>query len=163
MVMEDKQISLRIHHFFDIIRAFGKGENNLSSHPYRHSFHKIAMIIKNNPELKIKNVIECDSVCEGCIHYKDSHCDDSIDYRKDFVSKEEFNNCLDRRIIEKCLIEEGRILTPLQLCEKAKLYLDNMEFIYSGNDFWHTEQRKKDVIKGLKLYLGLHKAKLDSK
>lgn len=160
--MKNKQINLRIHHFFDIIRAFGKEEDNLSPHPYGHSFHKIAMIIKNNLGLKIKNVIECDSVCEGCVHYKNGHCEDSINYRDDFASKEEFNNQIDKRIIEKCLIKEGEILTPIQLCEKAKLYLDNMEFIYSGNDFWHTEQRKKDVSKGLEFCLELHKVKSDS-
>lgn len=160
--MENEQINLRIHHFFDIIRAFGRGENNIVPHPYQHSFHEIATIIKNNPELKIKNVVKCDSVCEGCVHYKNDHCDDGIDYRKDFVSKEEFNNQIDKRIIEKCLIKEGEILTPFQLCEKAKLYLDNMEFIYSGNDSCHTEQRKNDVSKGLKFYLELHKEKLNS-
>ncbi len=161
--MKNKRINLRIHHFFDIIRAFGKGENNLSPHPYGHSFHKIAMIIRNNPDLKIKNVIGCDSVCEGCVHYKKDYCDDSIDYRKDFVLKEKFNDQIDKRIIEKCSIKKGEILTTIQLCEKAKLYLDNIEFIYSGNDLWHTEQRKEDVSKGLKLYLELHKIKLDSK
>lgn len=150
--MKDKQINLRIHHFFDIIRVFGKGKSGLFPHPYGHSFHKIAEIIMSNPSLKIKNVIECDSVCDGCVHYKNGHCDDSISYRKDFASKEKFNDRIDKRIIEKCLIKEGEILTPVQLCEKAKLYLDNIEFIYSGNDLWHTEQRKRDVSKGLKFY-----------
>ena len=161
--MENKQINLRIHHFFDIIRTFGKREDKLSLHPYVHSFHKIAGIIKDNPGLKIKNVIECDSVCEGCIYYKNGRCEDSINYRNDFVSKEKFNNWLDERIIEKCLIKKREVLTPIQLCGKAKLYLNNMEYIYSGNDFWHTEQRRENVSKGLKLYLELHKVKLDSK
>ena len=160
--MKRKQINLRIHHFFDIIRAFGKGENSITPHPYGHSLHKVALIIKNNPELEIKIIIKCDSVCKECVYYKNGRCEDSIDYRKDFVSKEEFNNWLDKRIIEKCLIKEGEILTPIQLCEKAKLYLDNMKYIYSGNDSWHTEKRREDVSKGSRLYLELHKVKMNS-
>ena len=147
--MKNKQINLRVHHFFDIIRDFGKGED-ISPHPYQHSFHKIANLIRNNSDLRIKIVIKCDSVCDGCIYYKKGYCEDVLNHRKDFISKEEFNNQIDRRIIEKCLIKKGEILTPIQLCQKAKLYLDNINFIYAGNNRFHTEQRKKDVIKGLR-------------
>ena len=91
--MKTKQIDLRIHHFFDIIRAFEK-ESIITPHPHQHSFHKIANLIRANSNLKIKI--------------------------------------------------------------KAKLYLANIDFIYFGNDLWHIEQRKKDVIKGLKYYSKLH-------
>lgn len=153
--MENKQIDLRIHHFFDIIRAFGK-ESIITPHLHQHSFHKIAKLIKVDSNLKIKIVIRCDSVCEGCIYYKNGCCKDKVDHRKDFVFKEKFNNHIDKRIMEKCFINKGEVLTPVKLCQKGKLYLDNIDFIYSGNDLWHTEQRKKDVIKGLKYYSKLH-------
>lgn len=162
--MENKRINLRPHHFFDIIRAFGKESLALAEgksvgikpHPYRHSFHKIAELIRISPDLKIKIIVKCDSVCEGCIHYTNGRCDDGINYRKDFISKEKLNNHVDKRIIEKCLIKEGKALTPIQLCQKAGLYLNNIDFIYSGNDSWHIKRRKKDVIKGLNYYSKLH-------
>lgn len=153
--MKAEQINLRIHHFFDIIRVFGK-KRVIESHPYQHSFHKIAECIRANPNLKIKIVTRCDNVCEGCIYYKNGHCEDRIKHRKDFILKEEFNNHIDKRIMKKCSIKEREIFTPIQLCQKAKLYLNNIDFIYSGNDLWHTQRRKEDVIKGLKYYSSLH-------
>ncbi|MBU3924989.1 DUF1284 domain-containing protein [Patescibacteria group bacterium] len=163
--MENKRVNLRPHHFFDIIRAFGKEslalaegkDGGIKPHPYQHSFHKIAEIIRISPDLKIKIVVKCDSVCEGCIHCKSGRCDDRINYRKDFASKEKLNDYADKRIMEKCLIKEGEALTPAQLCQKAGLYLDNIDFIYSGNDSWHTKRRKEDVIEGLNYYSKLHK------
>lgn len=147
----DKIINLRIHHFYDILRNFGQ-DKKIKPHPYLHSFHKVAELIRHNSNLKIKITISCDSICENCIHYKNGICDDLITHRKDFSSKEALNNYIDKRIMKKCLLKKGDILTPRQLCEKAELYLDNIEFIYSGNDLEHTKKRKKDVINGLKYY-----------
>jgi len=155
--MEDKRVNLRIHHFFDVIRAFGIfKEKNIKPHPYRHSFHKVAELIRINPDLKIKIVVECDCVCDGCVHCINGLCDDKINYRKDFSSKEELNNCVDKRIMEKCLIKEGETLTSVQLCQKANTYLDNIDFIYSGNDSWHIKRRKENVIEGLNYYSKFH-------
>lgn len=155
-----KLIRLRIHHFYDIVRNFGIGKK-IEPHPYGHSFHKIAQLIRSDPNLKIKIVVNCDSVCEGCSHYKGGHCDDVITHRRDFTLKEEFNNHIDERIMTKCQIKESDILMPIQLCQKAKCYLDNIEFIYLGNDEWHTRERKNNTVKGLKYYSQLHGFDLD--
>jgi len=159
--MKKNQIDLRVHHFFDVIRAFGKhSDANIEPHPHGHSFHSVVELIRTRPSLEIKLVIECDSVCCGCCHCKNGLCNDNVDHRKDFISKEEFNNFVDKRAMKKCLIKIGEVLTPSQLCQKAGMYLDNIDFIYAGNDDWHTAQRKKDVIKGLKYYSRLHDIKI---
>jgi hypothetical protein len=151
----DRQIKLRVHHFYDIIRDFGSGKK-IEPHPYGHSLHKIARLILSKPNLGIKIVVSCDSICVGCSHYKTGHCDDTVTQRKDFTLKEEFNDYIDRRIMDKCQIKEGSVLTPIQLCRKAKDYLDNINYIYLGNEDWHTKERKENVIKGVEHYLRLH-------
>lgn len=158
----DKSIKLRVHHFYDIIRDFGSGKK-IEPHPYGHSLHKIAQLIRSKPNLKIKIVVDCDSICNGCSHYKNGHCDDVVRHRRDFTLKEEFNNHIDRRIMAKCQVKEGDVLTPIQLCQKAKCYLDDIGFVYLGDDEWHIKKRKKNVIEGLKFYSQLHSFSLNPK
>jgi len=145
-------MNLRIHHFFDIIRDFGSGKE-IKSHPYGHSYHQVAEMIRKNPHLEIKIVVSADDVCVGCKFLQDEKCKDTITHRNDFTSKEEFNNYLDKRIMQVCSINEGDILTPIELCEKAKLYLEKIEWIYARNNPEHTKVRKENVIKWLSSYL----------
>jgi len=59
-----KPLSLRIHHFYDIISDFSKNED-IPPHPYGHSYHKVAELLWSNPELEIEMIIDCDSICTG--------------------------------------------------------------------------------------------------
>lgn len=144
-------MKLRIHHFFDIIRDYGIGKEFLP-HSYRHSYHKVAGEILADPEIKLEMVVEPDAVCIGCIHLAGSECDDIIIHRIDFNKKEDFNNYLDKRIMDVLGIPAGTIMTPKDLCIKAERYIDNIYYIYKGNDQGHTALRKNNVFKGVNLY-----------
>lgn len=144
-------MKLRIHHFFDIIRDFSRVEE-VKPHPYGHSYHKVARVIWNNANIKIKIIVQCDDICDRCVRLKNNVCDDTIPHRKDFKSKEKFNNFLDQRIMRICLVKEGDTFTPIQLCKKGRLYLENINWVYEGNDLDHTQTRKKNVMLGLKNY-----------
>lgn len=148
-------MELRIHHFFDIIRDFGISKE-ITPHHYGHSYHKIAWLIRNDPNIKIKIVLGADDICNGCVHLVNNHCDDTINHRSDFVSKDEFNNHIDRKFLDKCAINIGDILTPIQLCKKIQTYLDHIFWIYEGNNEEHTQIRKNNVIDGLKNYKSKH-------
>jgi hypothetical protein len=144
-------MKLRIHHLFDIIRDFGN-EVDFKPHNYGHSYHLIAETLIKNPDHKIELVKECDDVCLGCIHNIGHHCDDSI-HRPDFPGKEKFNDHIDGRIMQKCNIHEHDSLTLLEILNKADQYLNNIEWIYEGNDPLNTSDRKKNLRKGiLKLF-----------
>jgi len=142
-------MKIRIHHFYDIIRDFGSGKE-IKPHLYKHSYHKVAELIKSNPDLKIEIVIGADAVCNGCIHLNNGLCDDIIAYRKDFTSKEKFNNYLDQKILKVCSIKQGESISLAELFEKAQLYLKNIYWIYDGNDLENTKKRKENLIKGIK-------------
>jgi len=148
-------MKLRIHHFFDIIRDFGIGKK-FDPHPYQHSYHRIAEQILADPNLEIEILVGSDAVCEGCIHLKDEHCNDTISHRSDFTSKEAFNNHLDARIIEACEIDVSKRYSPKQLVKLADRYIQNIRFIYEGNDVEHTALRKQNVLHGLEIYSGKH-------
>lgn len=145
-------MKLRVHHFFDIIRDFGSGKE-ISPHPYGHSYHIIAEKIRNNPYVPVQLVIGCDDVCEGCNHKSNNQCTDTISHRKDFASKEEFNNHIDNRIMEVCKLNLQSFYTPIQLCNYTKTYINHAGYIYDGNDSDHTSQRIELVKRGLHYYL----------
>jgi hypothetical protein len=148
-------MKIRIHHFFDIIRDFGSGEE-IVSHPHGHSYHIVADQIRNKTELKFELVLASDEICKGCMHLKKGKCDDIISHRSDFKGKEDFNNHLDERIIQVCKLEHSKKYSVMELCRIASRYVKNIEFVYEGNDFSHTFQRKKNVIRGLKYYSEKH-------
>ena len=148
-------MDLKIHHFYDIIRDFGRGKEILP-HPYGHSYHQIARMIRDNPGIQIRLVIGPDDICEGCEMLQEGRCIDSISHRRDFLSKEDFNDHIDRKIMKVLSLGEGDTLTPQELCLFAKSYLANIEWIYEGNDPEHTAERKKNVIAGFRYYSKLH-------
>jgi hypothetical protein len=148
-------MKLRIHHFFDIIRDYG-AEKELQPHPYLHSYHKVANIILKNPFIRLEIVIASDSVCEGCIKLKGNICTDIITHRNDIKGKEEFNNYLDARIMEVCSIRIGIVTTPASLIIASEQYINNIDYIYAGNDKEHTEMRKINVMKGIDFYMSKH-------
>jgi hypothetical protein len=146
-----KPLELRIHHFFDIIRDIGLGKE-LKPHPYGHSLHQIAALIRQEPHVKIKIVKNCDAICIGCSKMKEESCIDTVSHRSDFSSKEMFNDYLDEKILRVCDLAEGDILTPEDVLGKSSLYLDHIFQIYEGNDPQDTEQRKMSVEEGIRLY-----------
>ena len=148
-------MDIRIHHFFDIIRDFGSGKI-ITPHQSLHAYHKVAEQIRENPNIELNLVIQSDDVCTGCIHLETSVCDDTISHRKDFTEKEDFNNFLDKRIVDICGFQLAAKYSPELLCNLAHKYIDNIELIYEGNDIPHTLLRKENVIRGLKYYSKKH-------
>ncbi len=143
-------INIRIHHFFDIIRDYGSGKI-IQPHPYGHSLHLISQKITSSEIKEMRLVIECDAICENCNKLVDNHCIDTISHRKDFKLKELFNNYLDNRIMNALGLKKGQTITCAQLINLSDQYLDNIEYIYQGNDSEHTKIRAANVKKGINL------------
>lgn len=141
-------IKLRIHHIFDIIRDYGL-KKKIEEHKYGHSYHIIANKIykKNIQEMKL--VVSSDDICKNCIKLVDNNCIDKIDHRKDYHDKELFNNYLDKRIMDIMNLEEFKILSFEELIKRSNKYIDNIEYIYDGNEDKHTQERKLNVQKGI--------------
>jgi hypothetical protein len=139
---------LRIHHFFDMLRDYG-AKKEIYPHPYGHSYHLLAEKTYSNELDSIKIIISNDDVCADCSKSKDGHCLDTLDYREDFSLKEDFNNHIDHRIMKKMNLRENQIISFKELLGLAELYINDMDWIYEGNDPDHTEKRRENVIKGV--------------
>jgi len=146
------QLTTRIHHFFDIIRDLRTGNSIEADSFYKHSYHTVANTLRDAPDTKMKIVVGVDSVCDGCIHNKDGKCDDPLTIKKGFTMKNDYNNYLDRRILEKLAMSEGDVVTPRKICESAFIYIDNIYQIYEIDPKEEIDTRKKEFIEGLEFY-----------
>lgn len=152
--------SIRIHHFFDILRDFGIGNEISADSRFNNSYHSVAARIRENPREKFKIVVGADSVCAGCTFLKKGICTDKID-KPGFNSKHEYNDYLDRKILKVSGLREGEVKSPAELCRYAQSYLSHMDKLYDLNDSMHTDWRKKQVMKGLEYYNKHHQLNLD--
>jgi hypothetical protein len=159
---ENVKMIIRIHHFFDIIRDLRTGDKIMADTNYRHSYHSIANTLRDSPDIKMKIVVGLDSVCDGCIHNMEGKCDDPLTIKKGFTMKHDYNNWLDKRILEKFNLSDGKIVTPVKLCKSAHKYIDNIYQIYELDTKEEIDTRKKEFIEGLKYYSNHNNFKLKS-
>jgi hypothetical protein len=154
MIRKNKEsmMKMRIHHFFDIIRDLRTGEKIMPDINYQHSYHCVANILRDTPYLKMKITIGIDSVCNGCIHNVDGKCDDPLTRKSGFTMKHDYNNWLDKRILETLNWSEGRIVTPAKICRSADKYIESIYDIYELDSKEYIGIRKKEFIDGLKFY-----------
>lgn len=149
---EKNMMKMRIHHFFDIIRDLRTGEKIMPDTNYRHSFYTVANILRDSPDMRMKITIGIDSVCDGCIHNAEGKCDDPLTIKRGFTMKHDYNNWLDKRILEKYNWSEGQIVTSAKICKFADKYIDSIYDIYELDSREYIEIRKKEFIQGLKFY-----------
>ena len=93
-------ISIKPHHFVDIITAFGGGRTEFEPHPYAHALHSVAERILSDPGVRLRIELGADDICLPCRHNADGLCDDTIDtsFRPEAPrSKLEWNLLIDRR------------------------------------------------------------------
>lgn len=141
-------VKMRIHHFFDIVRAMGCG-CVFDPKNYGHKMGDLAKrLCHEYDSLKIEIVKECDDICPGCIFFRGGHCIDKIDHRKDFDSKEKFNDHVDNKIIKTLSLKVGEIYSIDLLLGMTDKYVEEIDMIYAGNDDWHNEERKEKVKRG---------------
>jgi len=155
-----EKMTIRIHHFFDIIRDLRTAEKMMADTNYGHSFHSVANILRDSPDTKMKIVVGLDSVCDSCIHNIDGICDDPLTIKQGFTMKHDYNNWLDKRILEKLNLSEGKIVTPKRICKSASIYIDNIYQIYEKDTKEYIDVRKKEFIIGLKFYSSHNNFKL---
>jgi hypothetical protein len=148
----DAMMTIRIHHFFDIIRDLKAGGKIMPDLNYKHSYHRVANILRDSADIKIKITVGIDSVCDGCIHNIDGKCGDPLTRKTGFTMKHDYNNWLDKRILEKLKWSEGKLVTPAKICRSADKYIDSIYDIYELDSKEYIDIRKKEFLDGLKFY-----------
>jgi hypothetical protein len=161
MLIRNDDLHIRVHHFYDIIRDFGINPVIEADLTYKHSYHKVADLIRLSPDLNMKIVVGIDAVCEGCIHLKNNTCDDPLTVIPGFTFKNEYNNYLDNLILNVIETYENDNVTPKELCILAKKYIADMYTIYELASTSEIDKRKKEFIAGLKYYSHINNFNLD--
>jgi hypothetical protein len=149
-------ISIKPHHFVDIITSFGGGNRIFKPHPYGHAVHIVSKIINNNQEVFLKIELGIDDICRPCAHNIAGICDDTIDtsYRPLAPSsKNEWNLLIDRRWCKRLGIKQGDQLKAHELCERIRDKMGDITDIYREVPAHMTADRSINLIKGLEYYL----------
>lgn len=104
-------MKLRPHHVLDIISGHGHGVEFVP-HPYGHAVHTVARAILSNVEMEIELVIGADEICRPCTHFQsDGRCDDVLRQVDPPISKQKYNDDLDKRLLDYLGLTSSRAMT----------------------------------------------------
>ena len=149
-------ISIKPHHFVDIITSFGAGNRIFKPHPYGHAVHVVSDKIDNNREVYLKIELGIDDICRPCVHNVAGFCDDTIDtsYRPLAPSsKNEWNLLIDQRWCKRLGINQGDELKAHELCELIRNKMGDITDIYQEVPADMTAERSTNLVRGLDYYL----------
>jgi hypothetical protein len=148
-------IKIRPHHFFDVIKLYGKGiDHFVPDKYYHHDFYKIANEIVGNDQLELFLTVGADDICGPCKYQGiNKKCEDTISHIVGIGSKDRWNEIIDRRIIEKTRIGDERKIAAKEYC---RILLDHIEMVYR---VWEEESEGQKItryeafLNGAKKYL----------
>jgi hypothetical protein len=149
-------ISIKPHHFVDIITSFGTGNRIFKPHPYGHAVHIVSEKIDNNREVYLKIELGIDDICRSCTHNVAGFCDDTIDtsYRPSAPSsKNEWNLLIDKRWCKRLGIKQGDQFKVRELCERIRDKMGDITEIYHEVPARMTAERSTNLVRGLEYYL----------
>jgi hypothetical protein len=141
-------IILRPHHLLDILRDFGHGIR-YEPHEYGHALHSVAEQILKDLDRKIVFVVAADDICKPCRHLRaDGRCDDTMLQDGKTVSKQAYNDALDRRLWDYLNLADVGTTTLRSFLARFSGRLTGIEDICShpGED---RKYRKMGLIKAL--------------
>ncbi len=104
------QMKLRPHHLLDIITQHGAGAE-FKPHPYGHAVHTCAEIVLSGPGTEVEFVVGADFICRPCKHLVEGWCDDVLSQLDPPISKQDYNDDLDRRVLAHLQMQEGDVMT----------------------------------------------------
>ena len=131
----------RPHHLIDIISQHGAG-TPFRPHAYGHAVHLVAEQVIADPDTVVEFVVDADDICAPCIHLVDGRCDDVLSQldppgdRKRSHSKQDYNDDLDRRLLEFLGMHEGQVMSFREYLRVIREHLAGIEAVctHPGED-----------------------------
>jgi len=149
-------ITIKPHHFVDIVTAFGEGCVDPQPHPYGHAVHSVTKEILSNRDVLLRLEFGADDICQPCRHNVNGLCDDTIDtsFRPAAPkSKREWNLIIDRRWCERLGVGQNDQLTAREFCLRIRNCAGEISDIYREIPSDRTAERQAKLQKGVAAFL----------
>jgi hypothetical protein len=150
-------ISIKPHHFVDIVTACGEGLATFEPHPYGHAVHTVAREVLGNLDIVLRIELGADEICLPCRHHLDGSCTDMIDtsFRPAApASKQAYNLLLDQRWAERLDLRQDDTLTARELCRRIQAQAADISDIYRENPPERVAAKQEKLQQGLSRLLG---------
>jgi len=140
----------RPHHLIDIISQYGAG-TPFRPAAYGHAVHVVAEQVIADPEVPVEFVVDADDICAPCIHLVDGRCDDVLSQLDPPISKQDYNDDLDRRLLDFLGMSEGQTMAFREYLRIIREHLDGIEAVctHPGED---PAQRLAKLTSGLEKF-----------
>ena len=139
----------------DIIKLYGSGvEKFKADKKYGHDFYRIGNLISKNPNVVIHIIVKADDICKPCKFLKKDRCTDSITRTLGCISKQNWNEAIDKSILKTLGLKEGGQLTAIKFCQlaKEKLRAADIRKIWKERPAEEIKSRIKNLMSGLEKY-----------
>lgn len=140
-------MKLRPHHILDILRTYGH-DKTFVPHPYGHALHTVAQSILSDLTQEIELIVGADAICQPCQHLQtDGSCDDILRQLETPLSKQSYNDTLDRRLFSYLDLTPGTMLSIQQFFEIVQERIPGIETICT-HPHEHAQYRLNGLIQG---------------
>jgi len=156
MIERTNVISIKPHHFVDIVTALEDGPVEFQPHPYGHAVHTVARDILSDRDIDLRITLGADDICLPCRHNIDGLCDDTIDTSFRPLaprSKREYNLLIDERWSQRLGLRQEDQLTARELCLRIRDCADDIEDIYREIPSDRTAERQARLQRGIAEFL----------
>jgi len=141
-------VRLRPHHLIDIVCDYGQGAA-FGPHPYGHAVHVVAAAVIDDPGIEVEFVLAADDICAPCRHLReDGQCEDVLSQLPEPVSKQLYNDHLDREVFSFLGMRPGVRMTASEFLRVLDAHMPGIVEIctHPGEDQRH---RLEGLRKGL--------------
>jgi hypothetical protein len=143
-----EELRLRPHHILDIVRNIGH-DLPLVPHEYGHLVHVVTRRIQEDVDAECRLVVANDDICGPCRMLKsDGSCADILPQLTEPVSKQAYNDALDRRLLSFLGIRENEVMTLRAYLAKVAQRIDEVVPLCT-HPKEDPEYRRVGLIKGL--------------
>ncbi len=155
--MTGPALTVKPHHFVDILADYGLGQVPSGPNPYHHDVPRVTAVVLDDPDVLLRIEMGADAICQPCVHNVGGLCDDTLDpSHGPHVSrlKRELNLLLDQRWCARLGLSQGEQLTARELAERIRDRRGDPRDIYRELPPSYGEDRARALSLGLAKYLG---------
>lgn len=148
-------ITIKPHHYVDIIKLYGSGLTRfVPDEEYHHDFYRIGNEIVSDPNIQLQFTLKCDDICSTCkCKNEQGLCEDSVFHLPGYTSKECYNKMLDERLIQLLCLKMDRTYTSKEYCELLYAHKEVIFDVWTVEERSITKHRYELFCKGCERYL----------